>query len=296
MHTGFKNIFSLIAILFVFLISTNDAHAIKIGLCTKCSQVYIASSSQATMYDVSTGKVIMQLSPMKYYFFKSQDDQIAIKINSKYVKTGHSAVSIRPDKQGFLSTKKAWYRGEFIVMSYANSVNLINKLPLEVYLRGVVPSEMSSKWASEALKAQAIAARSYAVANLGKRGSLGYDLNDTPQDQAYGGASAERETSNKAVEETENIVLVYGQKVIPAYYCASAGGQTTNSGVPWSSDLPYLKSVPSYDGAIKKKGHGVGMSQHGANNLAKMGYNAYSILNYYYKDIKFAKLSKNWDI
>lgn len=296
MRFGYSKLLSLITLLFVFYISTNDAHAIRIGLCTKCSQVYIAASSTATMYDNATGKVIMQLSPMKYYLFKSQDDQIAIKINSKYVKTGYSTVTIRPEKQGFLSTKKAWYRGDFIIMNYGKSVNLINKLPLETYLRGVVPSEMSSKWSSEALKAQAIAARSYAVANLGKRNSLGYDLNDTPQDQAYGGASAERESTNKAVQETENIVLVYGQKVIPAYYCASAGGQTTNSGVPWSHNLPYLKSVPSYDDSIKKKGHGVGMSQHGANNLAKMGYNAFSILNYYYKDIKFAKLSKNWDI
>ena len=214
------------------------------------------------MYDVSTGKVIMQLSPMKYYFFKSQDNQIAVKINSKYIKTGYESITIRPDKKGFLSTKKAWYRGEFILTSYSNSVNLINKLPLETYLKGVVPSEMSSKWAPEALKAQAIASRSYAVANLGKRGSLGFDLNDTPQDQAYGGASAERDSSNKAVTETENIVLIHDKKVIPAYYCASAGGQTTNSGVPWSHNLPYLKSVPSYDGAIKKNGHGVGMSQH----------------------------------
>lgn len=295
-HLCLKSVLTLICVFAVFIFSTDKAHAIKIGLCTQCSQVYIASSVEATIYDTFSGNAIMKLAPMKYYFFKVSDNQVAVKISSKYAKTGAASITIKPDTKGFLSTKKAWYRGEFILTNYSGSVNLVNKLPLEMYLRGVVPSEMSSRWPTEALKAQAIAARSYAVANLNKHASQGFDLDDTPKDQAYGGASAERESSNKAVSETEDIVLVYNKQVIPAYYCASAGGQTTNSGVPWSHNLPFLKSVPSYDEGIKKNGHGVGMSQHGANNLAKMGYNAYSILNYYYKDIKFAKLSKKWDI
>ena len=61
----------------------------------------------------------------------------------------------------------------------------------------------------------------------------------------------------------------------------------TNS---WGNNLPYLRSVPSFDDNIKKNGHGVGMSQHGANNLAKQGYNAYQILQYFYKDVKFARV------
>ena len=291
-----KICFISLVTLAVFLFTANDAHAIRIGLCTQCSQIYIASSVDATMFDAFSGNMIMKLSPMKYYVFKSDGNQVAIKISSKFLKTGSQSVIIKTDKKGYLSTKKAWYRGDFIITSYSKNLNLVNKLPLETYLQGVVPSEMSAKWPQEALKAQAIAARSYAIANINKHASQGYDLDDTPKDQAYGGASAERESSNRAVKETEDIVLVYNKQVIPAYYCASAGGQTTNSGGPWSHNLPFLKSVPSYDEGIKKNGHGVGMSQHGANNLAKMGYNAYSILNYYYKDIKFAKLSKKWDI
>lgn len=81
-------------------------------------------------------------------------------------------------------------------------------IPLEKYLRGVVPSEMHSSWEHEAHKAQAIAARSYAIANRGKRAKYGYDLKDTPEDQAYGGASAEKTNTNEAVEETSGIVLV----------------------------------------------------------------------------------------
>ena len=104
----------------------------------------------------------------------------------------------------------------------------------------------------------------------------------TPEDQAYGGASAEKTNTNEAVEETSGIVLVCQGKIVPAYYSASAGGKTKTGGQVWSSDLPFLKSVPSFDDGIKKNGHGVGMSQYGANNLAKRGYNAYQILKYFY--------------
>ena len=165
---------------------------------------------------------------------------------------------------------------------------------MEKYLQGVVPSEMPSSWEHEAHKAQAIAARSYAIANKGKRAKYGYDLKDTPEDQAYGGASAEKTNTNDAVTETANIVLVCQGKIVPAYYSASAGGRTNTGGQVWSKDLPFLKSVPSFDEGIKKNGHGVGMSQYGANNLAKRGYNAYQILKYFYANTKFARIKNEY--
>ena len=72
---------------------------------------------------------------------------------------------------------------------------------------------------------------------------------------------------------------------------ASAGGMTSTS--VWGGSAPYLHSVPSFDDNVKKNGHGVGMSQHGANNLAKQGYNAYQILQYFYQNVKFAKLNNS---
>ena len=93
-------------------------------------------------------------------------------------------------------------------------------MPLEEYLKGVVPSEMPSKWNMEALKAQAIAARSYAVATstAGKHASKGFDLVDTTADQAYGGASSETPQTTRAVLSTRGEVLTYDNKIIPAYY------------------------------------------------------------------------------
>ena len=150
---------------------------------------------------------------------------------------------------------------------------------------------MPPAWEHDAHKAQAIAARSYAIANLGKRAKQGYDLKDTPEDQAYGGASAETPQTNDAVTETEGLFLVHDGKIISAYYSASAGGQTKSASQVWTKDLAYIKSVPSFDDGIKKNGHGVGMSQYGANNLAKKGYNAYQILKYFYANTQFAKIN-----
>ena len=149
---------------------------------------------------------------------------------------------------------------------------------------------MSPSWEYEALKAQAIAARSFALANLGKQAKYGYDLKDNTEDQAYGGASNETDKTNRAVDETEGLVLTYDMKIISAYYSASAGGYT-NTNAWGGANLPYLHSVFSFDDNVAKNGHGVGMSQHGANNLAKQGYNAYQILQYFYQNVKFAKLN-----
>ncbi len=281
----------------IFIFCSIRAEAIKVGLQTQAKELKIAASVAAEIYDMNKRQLLYEIRPMSIYKFKSEGNEISV-INSdkKEYRLGTNMVLIRTKTAGYLCSKKAWYRGEFILQNWGNAgITLINNLPLEEYLKGVVPAEMPSKWNTEALKAQAIAARSYAVAtkNAGKHSSKGFDLVDTTADQAYGGASAEKETTTKAVEDTRGIVLVQDERgVLPTYYHASSGGQTK----VWDSGSSFLQSVPSVDGNVKKNGHGVGMSQHGANNLASQGFNAYQILNYFYKDFKFAKLSEKWDI
>jgi len=230
---------------------------------------------------------------MTAYPLKSGWNSIQIKINNKYYTLNSNNITIKTyARGGFCMAKKRWYRQNLQVINN-DGLTVINDINLELYLLGVVPSEMPSSWNIEAHKAQAIAARSYAIANRGKRSSRGYDLKDTPEDQAYGGASSETKRTNQAVIDTQGQVLVNNNKVISAYYTASAGGQTSNSGQVWCQNLPYLHSVPSFDNNVPKRGHGVGMSQHGANNLANYGYNAYQILAYFYTNVKLAKVDSN---
>ena len=259
--------------------------AIKIGLIDNVKDAKIAVSSVGIIYDAKTNQEIYRLKPMMRYTLRSKRNTIAIKLRGRFYSLGSNDIVIKTYDEGFVLAKNRWYRQNLVVQKRGNGLTVINDINIEYYLMGVVPSEMPSSWNKEALKAQAIAARSYALANLGKRASRGYDLNDTPADQAYGGASAEKQSTNIAVIETKGQVLTYNNKIIPAYYCASAGGRTLNSGAVWNVDLPYLHSVASFDEKIKKNGHGVGMSQHGANNLANMGYNAYQILGYFYDKV-----------
>ena len=281
-----KKIFSIL--FFIFILCSQPCHAIKIGLQTEVSSTSIGTSVKGTIIDVNTNKTICDIDAMKGYEIKPYHGEMAIRYEGKYYKISSDKIVIKPTSAGFVSTKGKWYRGILRIQNRNGKLIVINDVPLEDYIKGVVPAEMPSSWAYEAHKAQAIAARSYALANLGKRARYGYDLKDTPEDQAYNGASCETAGTNSAVDDTKGIVLTHDTKVISAYYSASAGGQTnTNS---WGTSLPYLRSVPSFDDNVKKNGHGVGMSQHGANNLAKQGYNAYQILKYFYKDVKFARV------
>lgn len=275
-------------VLLLLIFSVNPAFAIKIGLLTDVNAAGVGTSAEGVIIDARTNKTVTDLQQMKGYLIVPRGNQMAIKINGEYKDINSDRIVVKAYGNGFVSTKKKWYRGYLIIQNHNGRLTVINDIDLENYLKGVIPSEMPSSWDVEAHKAQAIAARSYALANLGKRASKGYDLEDTPNDQAYGGASAEKRGTTKAVNDTRGIVLTHNEKIISAFYTASAGGKTKTSN--WGGNVPYLRSVPSYDADVGKKGHGVGMSQYGANHLAKQGYNAYQILKYFYKDVSFARL------
>ena len=286
-----KKILVILTILICNLIISNPSYAIKIGLLTQVDEAGVGTNVNGRMIDVNTNKTVCTSDAMKGYVLVPYKNEIAVKSGGHFYSLGTAAIVLRPDTNGYVSTKGKWYHGKLMVKNVNGKLIVINDVDLENYLKGVVPSEMPASWEYEALKAQAIAARSFALANLGKQAKNGYDLKDNTEDQAYGGASAETNKTNKAVDETHGLVLTYDMKIISAYYSASAGGMTSAS--IWGGYAPYLHSVPSFDENVKKNGHGVGMSQHGANNLAKQGYNAYQILEYFYQDIKFAKLNND---
>ncbi len=140
------------------------------------------------------------------------------------------------------------YRGRILVfLNDRGSLNLIDELPLEEYLRGVVPSEMGPEQYPriEAIKAQTVAARTYALRNLGEFAREGYDICATPRCQVYGGMGVEHPVSDRAISETAGQVLLYDGELIDALYSSTCGGHTEDVSVmfPFKSD-PYLKAVP----------------------------------------------------
>ncbi|WP_291272098.1 SpoIID/LytB domain-containing protein [Geothrix sp.] len=144
---------------------------------------------------------------------------------------------------------KGRYRGKVEIFPNAQGrLTVVNTLDLETYLRGVVPKEMGA-WefpSLEALKAQAVAARTYAVANRGKRMVDGFDMGDTVADQVYGGRDGEQSLTDRAIQETEGLFATYGGKPIQALFMANCGGHTVDVAHVFGGDAPYLKAAPCY--------------------------------------------------
>lgn len=138
------------------------------------------------------------------------------------------------------------YRGRIeVFLNRRGRLTVVNVVPLEAYLRGVVPNELSPTVFShlEALKAQAIAARTYALKNRGKYAAEGYDLLPTAASQVYRGQGSEHPLSDRAVLETRGIVATYQGEPIDALYTSTSGGRTESSEYVFGSPQPYLKSV-----------------------------------------------------
>jgi stage II sporulation protein D len=145
-------------------------------------------------------------------------------------------------------------RGELTLRPRDGGVALINVLSLEEYLRGVVPAEMGPRAfpALEALKAQAVAARTYAVAHLREYEAAGYDICDSQLCQVYGGVEIEHPLTDQAVRETAGEIAVFGGEPIDAMYHSTCGGHTEDAvAVLPERAAPYLKGVPcSGDGVV----------------------------------------------
>jgi stage II sporulation protein D len=143
------------------------------------------------------------------------------------------------------------YRGAIRVVLGASGLAAVNVLPVEDYLRGVVPSEMPSSWKPAALEAQAVAARGYALATAAPVGSL-FDVYADTRSQAYAGMSVERPETDAAIASTSGQVLTYGGKLATTYFSSSSGGRTANVQEVFAGAVatPYLVAVDDpYDGA-----------------------------------------------
>jgi stage II sporulation protein D len=133
------------------------------------------------------------------------------------------------------------YRGKLSVTLEGRLLDVIDTVGLEQYLNGVVPSEMPSKWPAAALEAQAVAARSYALANLTR--GWPYDLYGDARSQVYGGIAAESDSASAAVDATKGQVVLYNGKVANTLFFSTSGGRTVSALEATGVDVPYLVSV-----------------------------------------------------
>ena len=147
------------------------------------------------------------------------------------------------DKRGIWVGNKR-YAGKLKIFVLDNEILIVNVIGIEKYLSSVVGSEMPSKWPMEALKAQAIASRTYA---LKQKGNALYDINSTNKNQVYTGLEARTYKTSKAVNNTRSLVLTYENKLINSLFHSSSAGMTENSQDVWKNKYPYLSSVKDFD-------------------------------------------------
>lgn len=152
---------------------------------------------------------------------------------------------VAENEQQLISINGKRYRGDVEFARYSDSdMTVINILPLEQYLYGVVPREIGGSSPIEAIKAQAVVARTYTIQNSGKYSKWGFNLGPTVADQAYGGYDWENVNSNAGVDQTAGKVVTYQGKIASVFYFSTSGGYTEDVKYVWGSfNYPYLISV-----------------------------------------------------
>lgn len=220
---------------------------IRVGLWTKQSSIYISSEAPFSLKNIDNGQVVGQYEANTKVYITVKDNKVMV--NDKLVKLKTMEISLQENNvDAGINVNKKNYRGK-VTLTNVNKEGLtvINTLPIEQYLYSIVPSEMPASWHLEAVKSQAVAARTFALNNMHKHEAEGYDVCATTHCQVYNGKTVEMDRSTKAVDDTNGLVMLYKGKPISAVFHSSAGGKTENSEDVWGSYLPYLRSVEDYD-------------------------------------------------
>ena len=170
------------------------------------------------------------------YFDRNKQKKYDLKTNQQFqVKSS--------DGRGIWVGQKR-FSGKLNILVIDSEVLVVNVLGIEKYLSSVVGSEMPTKWPIEALKAQAIASRTYA---LKQKGNDLFDIDSTQKNQVYNGLESRTYKTIRAVKSTRSLVLIYKNKLINALFHSSSGGMTENSEDVWKNQYPYLSSVKDFD-------------------------------------------------
>lgn len=224
---------------YVYIPPTREIPTVKIAILSGAKEIRISSPDPYLLRSGSKGKYE---SSLKEWILL--DDKLVDREENKLIRDISFPLVVIPKETFFINGRE--YRGTLSIHKTSNGYLAVNEVNLEDYLKGVVACEIGglSKNRIEAIKAQAVAARTYAISNLGKHKSRGYDLESSSQDQVYRGVEAERELTNKACEETSGMVLMYKGKIINAMYHSTCGGKTEDIHFRFTNKkVPYLTSV-----------------------------------------------------
>jgi stage II sporulation protein D len=236
---------ALLLALFVFGLEAPAAACpvgnIRVHILATPKPVLVSADAGLGLLDVESGEQLATYSGKAQVVFFRDSGNVLLP-DGKCV-SGVRVVPLEETRANLLRVDGRGYRGQFEVWAASDGLIVVNVVGVEDYLRGVVPLEMSPGWPREALKAQAVTARTFAYRNVGRHSRENYDLCSQTHCQVYGGADVETAATDSAVEETAGLVLKYDDELIDVYYHASSGGYTESAGAVWGSERPYLQAV-----------------------------------------------------
>ncbi|MGB7443215.1 MAG: SpoIID/LytB domain-containing protein [Coleofasciculaceae cyanobacterium] len=216
------------------------AKELRVAIEEGVSQVKVGSSTPAVIRN-GAGEEVGQLQAMQGFYAKKNGGGVSLS------NWRSSQLWIEPTGEGYVWIGDRWYRGKTRLVPTGKGLIAVNQVNLEHYLYSVLGAEMSASWPQEALKAQAVAARSYALNKAAQTKNGIFDVGDTTTWQVYKGLETEAVGTHLAVEATAGQVMTHSGKIILAVFHSSSGGHTENVEDIWSQPLPYLRGVPDYD-------------------------------------------------
>ncbi|MCU0532676.1 MAG: SpoIID/LytB domain-containing protein [Hydrococcus sp. Prado102] len=222
------------------VVPAQAAVELRVAIAKNRDQVKVGSSTPAVVRD-SAGRQLGKLTGL---------DAFAARPGSRGVALGSwssDRLTIEPSDDGLVWIGDRWYRGRTELIRMGDGVTAINRVGLEEYLYSVVGGEAIPSWPQEALKAQAVAARTYALYQRAKSHNRFYDVDTSTNTQVYKGLNTEYVSTHDAVKSTVGQIVTYSGQAILAAFHSSSGGHTENVEDIWSSPLPYLRGVVDYD-------------------------------------------------
>jgi stage II sporulation protein D len=224
------------------LTPTANAAEIRVAIKRDASQVNIGSSVDAIVQD-GTGKTVGEIKGMNGFVAERQGNVVAL----DQWKSG--VITVQPkDANGVVWIGDRWYRGRVVIVPTGSGLTAVNWVDIEQYLYSVLGGEMNGSWHQEALKSQAVAARTYALYKQESSRNDLYDVVDNTYSQVYRGIQDESTGTQLAVNGTKSQVLTYnGRLILAAFHSSSGSGKTDNVEEVWVQPLPYLRSVQDFD-------------------------------------------------
>ncbi|MBF0331073.1 MAG: SpoIID/LytB domain-containing protein [Candidatus Omnitrophica bacterium] len=238
-----KKLLGLLVLSFVILLIADDvvtakAKLIRVAILRDQDHFTVAVDGRYEILDFITGKVLQAGPRLR---------PVVVTLENGRTKVGThvydlARIIIAPRHETAVSVNDGYFRGNIVVINNSGAgFTVVNSIELELYIRGVLYHEISDKWPMEAIKAQAVATRTFALYSMEKFAARDYDVTNDIYSQVYGGKGSERYRTNVAVRRTRGEVLMYKGKIFPTFFHANSGGVTEDASELWDVDILPLK-------------------------------------------------------